>query len=1596
MLSAIVGGSVTRGQQLPTTEAASFLLAQGLCIRLRSRRVTRVPVPNRPSQPQAVPPPHKHGEQDGQMSVSEAASHLLTQELQCKRVTRTSIQSQPPDPAPAPHTRTHNLKSSGRTVRKLNYRKVANLGLVASPNIGNKRRNAKPRKSELPAAGDGEEKSEARANRKKQASGKLSQEVELEQRKGAGAVGKSHSVGRQSKPHSVVNPGSNQADGEVGPETWSSAISESVTLKAEIPQVHIQPCVNPAGLSGEDDSNCRTTPSISERAEGRSVMDNCKGGVPANVHRETQSDSPLCSTEHLFTASANEMCTESGTSSDASEETACPKIPQREAPAMPVGVEKARRVSGESKSTGEALKGIVVPLPAAASEKHLGIDSVHKVPLRGIVTSDVPDWMPSAAIATNHLLTGNVVTDKVLACSAATIRTLAHNGLPPSKAPVEGGVTDDAFAECGSRSGVLGGETVGQRGTCANVGRGQLADRSVDAAPSGLTTEGEVAKIVLLGVATTNGTAKSALIEASSGQTEALGDVVTSAMPIEDVRANEMPAGNLVVPGPLAGVETTAECTTFELPTQDKLTNVPTITVPTHLATEDVIKPVPLGVVAARCILPKSAVSKLSPDVTVEGGIPSESPKGEALTSDQLGESNAATDAVMEVSAGVELTMGVFYDVATDGELMENELADIPTDVTGIAMEMYTAGDPAMEGSVAVNEAHGGGLLPGSVREAAEPAGEGEDVMYEVLADGELVDIPTDVINDLTEEEADYKAEPLGVASTSGENGLFALYLDSITNKMSGSAKAVNSWGMTSSWVFSGNELLQLSPGSSALLEDEKVGVVPAEGVVSSNFTEEKPLHGTEGLVAAGLTDAVGSELRAARNPLGKGVQGMAETQVSEFCSAQTFPNEEFKTLTSKGQDVCTCSESDASRCEDKYLRAVEPSECETETVPSPVTNPVPVKCLEQKVRSVVDIRNQQILEEKTAPGGSVTVLVNEAAAICSAKKDGFRCRNKRKGFVRLKLRKLNSTVHFLNCTPSLPQLEKFCLNRTSACMEFCKRRNNCISSDLDHRVQHVEEIKPKNLSLLPLNDLAHHKLCKKPPLLEHLSAIARGLRVLSNCTEILQEFTAPSKLVSVGVYRRLQTKRIEDLQFCFGSQQATSWDVLCHLLTPRKDQPIDARVCRKVQPWLSSRYCKQSLQFGCPVPSNLDLILLLSFISDGARFDQHCASERTNLSIIPQHWSQDSQALSQCQTICGHALRPPASLVRAGRCRCPCSRFGLHTVLALSSPACYRLWTRQRHFGRLSNTQRPLLTLFEEGAKRLIPPVPSGKPVSPPSCNLPGLVPWCSQHVPSPCTSTSNISPSNSWRHGCLANSPSYLPPCLLTGNGASVSEAKSLLLQQTSKRSHLQHLSFACIVEPFLALPDPPTSSAECTVADAFPATSSPIPSITYAETQLHTEQKEDRASPNKPVSKSKESLRKVSQIRIRKTIPKQDTNLTPMGLPKPKRLKKKEFSLEEIYTNQNYKSPSAHSKYLETIFEEPVLKKGSFVCTSLQKRKRLLEFQDYTLPRKRRTHAGVKVPSRTRGRKASTREEEVDSLLVQKLTELEAFLAGEDEGL
>ncbi|XP_019950229.2 serine-rich adhesin for platelets isoform X1 [Paralichthys olivaceus] len=154
---------------------------------------------------------------------------------------------------------------------------------------------------------------------------------------------------------------------------------------------------------------------------------------------------------------------------------------------------------------------------------------------------------------------------------------------------------------------------------------------------------------------------------------------------------------------------------------------------------------------------------------------------------------------------------------------------------------------------------------------------------------------------------------------------------------------------------------------------------------------------------------------------------------------------------------------------------------------------------------------------------------------------------------------------------------------------------------------------------------------------------------------------------------------------------------------------------------------------------------------------------------------------------------------------------------------------------------------------------------------------------------------------------------------------------------------------------------------------------------------------------VVQKREERGKVSSIRIRKTLPKPQNNLTPMGLPKPIRLKKKEFSLEEIYTNKNFSKPP--ESRLETIFEVPLNRRNGSESWFGQRRfKRFLEFLEVGEARKpKRPLVGVgkatSSSSRTR-RGGFTKDEpslsvqDVDSLLCAKLDQLKLWLIHDDE--
>ncbi|XP_053527668.1 proline-rich protein 14 isoform X2 [Artibeus jamaicensis] len=158
--------------------------------------------------------------------------------------------------------------------------------------------------------------------------------------------------------------------------------------------------------------------------------------------------------------------------------------------------------------------------------------------------------------------------------------------------------------------------------------------------------------------------------------------------------------------------------------------------------------------------------------------------------------------------------------------------------------------------------------------------------------------------------------------------------------------------------------------------------------------------------------------------------------------------------------------------------------------------------------------------------------------------------------------------------------------------------------------------------------------------------------------------------------------------------------------------------------------------------------------------------------------------------------------------------------------------------------------------------------------------------------------------------------------------------------------------------------------------------------------TKGKEPQASQDQVLSDPEtKTMGKVSRFRIRRTVARPQLNLTPMGLPRPIRLNKKEFSLEEIYTNKNYQSPTTRRTF-ETIFEEPRERNGTLIFTSSRKLRRAVEFRDSSLPRSRRPSRGVRAAASRTLTPNMAPSPDVGPLLQQRLKELDALLLEEEE--
>lgn len=587
----------------------------------------------------------------------------------------------------------------------------------------------------------------------------------------------------------------------------------------------------------------------------------------------------------------------------------------------------------------------------------------------------------------------------------------------------------------------------------------------------------------------------------------------------------------------------------------------------------------------------------------------------------------------------------------------------------------------------------------------------------------------------------------------------------------------------------------------------------------------------------------------------------------------------------------------------------------------------------------------------------------------------------------------------------------------------------------------------PKQRATLchPLRGLSCRKPTKESALLNKLSILASRLMPATK-TQKLRHRRYSSALVPLAKsYKRLRYKRFLD-GFSYNAMQldpylaASGWD------RRSNSKPLALYSLEAVKMSFIDLSSKMPLLlFGSEIlPFSFHVKSASSCMTESSRtFLEHCAPARHALGEASQcpskspKWTFSFFLSHGCSGMAtfredtglhsqAHTQAPPQTIAPLQdyggtaivQNRAQCSVLGLHTLLALCSPGCYRIWTKKRSFSNpMPTMQRLFLTQFTQGLIGLRSPSSIADKVF---CSLPYSVGrvlsiW-SQHGPSFCalelpalhSTHSKQQPSL----GTSTSSPTMLPNVPLPGveavyNTSSSQMRPRLCVEVTRKQVDWRCHSWkeetsstlVCMLkrlEPAFATLVPKSCSVTEPAVNKLLLSASEfqVPGLDDLDDMTATCPRPQSSPAEQKEAEPEKRPKKVSQIRIRKTIPKQDPNLTPMGLPRPKRLKKKEFSLEEIYTNKNYKSPPAN-RCLETIFEEPKERNGTLISVSQQKRKRVLEFQDFTVPRKRRARGKVKLAgSFTRAQKAALQTQELDALLIQKLMELETFFAKEEE--
>lgn len=274
-------------------------------------------------------------------------------------------------------------------------------------------------------------------------------------------------------------------------------------------------------------------------------------------------------------------------------------------------------------------------------------------------------------------------------------------------------------------------------------------------------------------------------------------------------------------------------------------------------------------------------------------------------------------------------------------------------------------------------------------------------------------------------------------------------------------------------------------------------------------------------------------------------------------------------------------------------------------------------------------------------------------------------------------------------------------------------------------RFVHMPRQKAKRCSLL--SSLKFRKCTKEPALLSKLSAIASKLLVPATSIHTLESLPYSSEILPVAArYSQRRSKNLLEAFSCINRNLHSRWaDSWCTKMFSFQSLALYSVGSTKIPSLESSNNSPPSFLNTPVFPISFHIKLDSSPVTDLTRTtSQHSVHHRLVLEEMPAPPSKWTFLLSQsCSDATAikedssqdHELHAPLSVTtpevvalhpdhrrnaiakRTGSC----SMLGLHTVLALSSPGCYRIWTRRRNLtSHIPTIQRLFISQFNQGLK--------------------------------------------------------------------------------------------------------------------------------------------------------------------------------------------------------------------------------------------------------------------------------------------------------